>query len=194
MPCPEMSETRLMPKALVVCGIDQFGQLDGAFNNAGATGPIGPMPEMQAGDWSALIDTNLTSAFHAAMHQIPALLAGGGGTIVFTWLFVGHSIGLPGMSAYAAAEAGLIGLTRAPAAEHGPRGLRVNALLPGGTMTEMAGDDPALHDWAAGLYALKRMATPDEIAEAALFLLSDSASFVTGSALYADGGNSISKT
>ena len=98
-----------------------------------------------------------------------------------------------GQCAYAASKAGLIGLTQVLAAEHGPEKIRVNALLPGGTMTAMAGDDPDFHDVVRGLHALKRMAAPEEIAQAALFLASDQSAFVTGSALIADGGNSISK-
>nr|WP_293611979.1 SDR family oxidoreductase [Ponticaulis sp.] len=72
--------------------------------------------------------------------------------------------------------------------------MRVNALLPGGTLTEMAGDDPQFHEFARQLHALKRLASADEIARAALFLCSDEASFVTGTAMLADGGNSICKT
>ncbi|GFE48623.1 hypothetical protein So717_03760 [Roseobacter cerasinus] len=94
---------------------------------------------------------------------------------------------------YAAAKAGLIGLTQVLAAEHGPENIRVNALLPGGTATPMAGNDPDFHAFVRGLHALKRMAEPEEIAQAALFLLSVAASFVTGSAMLADGGNSINK-
>ena len=180
--------------ALVARALSAFGRLDGAFNNAGITGPLGPLPEMAAEAWQDTIATNLTSAFFAAKHQIPALRAAGGGSIVFTGSFVGQGIGLPGMAAYGAAKAGLVGLTQVLAAEHGAEGLRINALLPGGTRTEMAGSDPETLDWIAGIHALKRMAAPDEIARAALFLLSDHASFVTGSALYADGGNSIAKS
>ena len=121
------------------------------------------------------------------------MLERGGGSIVFTASFVGHMIGLPGMGAYAAAKAGLVGLAQVLAAEHGADGIRANTLLPGGTLTAMAGDDPAYHEVVRGLHALKRMASPEEIARAALFLVSDAASFVTGAAMIADGGNSISK-
>ena len=97
------------------------------------------------------------------------------------------------MGAYAASKAGMIGLTQVLAVEHGSQGIRVNALLPGGTKTAMAGDNPDQHEFIKSLHALKRMAEPSEIADAALFLLSDVASFVTGSAMLADGGNSICK-
>ena len=137
--------------------------------------------------------SEIIRAFYAAKYQVPALLDAGGGSIVFTSSFVGHTVGLPGMGAYAAAKAGLIGLAQVLAAEHGPQGLRANTLLPGGTLTPMAGDDPSYHDIVRGLHALKRMASPKEIAQAALFLVSDASSFVTGTALIADGGNSISK-
>lgn len=180
-------------KALVKLAIDRFGALHGALNNAGITGELGPIPDMPAATWDRVLATNLTSAFFAAKHQVPAILAAGGGSIVFTASFVGHTIGLPGMGAYAAAKAGLIGLAQVLAAEHGAGGLRCNTLLPGGTRTPMAGDDAEFHETVAGMHALKRMADPGEIAEAALFLMSDASSFVTGSALLADGGNSICK-
>lgn len=179
---------------LVAVAEDVFGGLDGAFNNAGVVGDLGPIPDMTEAAWRHVLEVNLTSAFHAAKAQIPALRRRGGGSIVFTSSFVGHRIGLPGMGAYAAAKAGLVGLTHVLAAEHGTEGVRVNALLPGGVKTPMAGDDPTFHQFVSGLHALKRMAAAEEIARAALFLLSDHASFVTGSAMFADGGNSITKT
>ena len=179
---------------LVELAGNTFGGVDGAFNNAGIMGEMGPVPDMNEDNWHKLIRINLTSAFHAAKHQIPAIRKQGGGSIVFTSSFVGHTIGFPGMGAYAASKAGLIGLAQVLAAEHGADNIRVNALLPGGTKTEMAGDDPQTHEWVRGLHALKRMADPAEIAQAALFLISDQSSFVTGSALFADGGNSINKT
>lgn len=179
--------------ALVALAEDRFGGLDAAFNNAGTTGALGPVPDMAEDDWAQVIAANLTSGFHAAKHQVPALRRRGGGAILFTGSFVGHTISLPGMAAYAAAKAGLVGLTQVLAAEHGAENIRVNALLPGGTRTAMAGDDTAFHATVARMHALGRMAAPSEIAQAALFLLSGMSSFVTGSAVIADGGNSIFK-
>jgi len=178
---------------LVSFATANFGGLDGAFNNAGTTGEMGSLPDMTEEAWNTVIGVNLNSAFLAAKHQIPALQQNGGGSIVFTSSFVGHTIGLPGMAAYAASKAGLIGMTQVLAVEHGAENIRVNALLPGGTKTAMAGDDPEFHAWVKTLHALKRMAEPEEIARAAAFLLSDNASFVTGSAMLVDGGNSITK-
>jgi len=171
---------------------DEFGGLDAAFNNAGIMGEVGPIPSMETTNWLDVIATNLTSAFFAAKYQIPAMKEQGGGSIVFTSSFVGYtSAGMPGMGAYAASKAGLIGLAQSLSIEHGIDGIRANTLLPGGTKTAMAGEDSAVHDYIAGLHPLNRMATPEEIAQVALFLLSDQSAFVTGSAMLADGGVSI---
>lgn len=178
--------------AAVAAAKARFGGLHVAFNNAGMVGPMQPLAALDPADWTAVLSANLTAAFLGARVQIPAMLACGGGALVFTGSFVGASVGLPGMSAYASAKAGLLGLVRGITADYGAAGIRANALLPGGTATEMAGDD-AQRDWAAGLHAMKRIAAPEEIAQAALFLASDMASFVTGSALWADGGNAAVK-
>jgi len=180
--------------SLVRLAQEEFGGLDAAFNNGGVLGDLGPVPEMDSSNWANVVSTNLNSAFFAAKHQIPAMKSRGGGSVVFTSSFVGHSVGMPGMGAYAAAKAGIVGLTQVLAAEHGQENIRANALLPGGTRTAMVGDDHAVHEFVSGLHALKRMADPEEIANAALFLVSDQSSFVTGTAFLADGGNSINKT
>ena len=182
---------------LVAQAVEHFGGLDIAFNNAGTLGESGPTPGISAAGWQDALDTNLTSAFFGAKHQIPALLQRGGGSIVFTSTFVGHTVGFPGVAAYAASKAGLIGLTQALAAELGPQGVRVNALLPGGTLTPMAhamnGSPKALAQ-VASLHALKRLAQPEELAQAALYLASDASSFMTGTAMLVDGGVSINRT
>ncbi|PWC81992.1 short-chain dehydrogenase [Azospirillum sp. TSH100] len=175
----------------------QFGGLDIAFNNAGTTGAQVPLPEMTAENWHEVIETNLTSAFHAAKQQIPALLARGGGSLIFTSTFVGHTVGFPGMAAYAASKAGLIGLMQVIAAEYGQRGIRANALLPGGTDTPMGravSNTPEALAFVQGLHALKRLAKPREIAQSALYLASGMSSFTTGTALLVDGGVSITRT
>lgn len=176
-------------KSLVDLAVDRFDALDGAFNNAGIVGDMSAVTEMTTETWQDVISTNLTSAFFAAKAQIPALLVLGGGSIVFTSSFVGFSnAGMPGMSAYAASKAGLIGLVQSLAVDHAVDGIRVNTVLPGGTKTSMAGDDQDTLDYVANLHPLKRMAEPEEIAEAAMFLLSDRSSFMTGSPMIVDGG------
>ncbi|MCC5972166.1 MAG: SDR family oxidoreductase [Pararhodobacter sp.] len=175
--------------SLVDLAEQHFGGLDGAFNNAGTMGDMGPVTEMETDNWQTTIATNLTSAFFAAKAQLPAMVKRGGGSMVFTGTFVGFSNGgMPGMGAYAASKAGLIGLVQSLASDHAAQSIRVNTILPGGTKTDMAGDDPETHAFIAGLHPLKRMAEPKEIAQAAMFLLSDRSSFVTGSPMAVDGG------
>ncbi|WP_160010913.1 SDR family oxidoreductase [Rhizobium sp. 18055] len=177
---------------LVADAIRLFGGLDIAFNNAAVVGPIRPLVEVALSEWQETLATNLTSAFLASRSQIPAMLERGSGAIIFTSSFVGTSVGLPGMGVYAAAKAGLMGLVKAITADYASKGIRANALMPGGVDTAMAGDE-AQKEWAAGLHAMKRIAQPEELAQAALFLASPMSSFVAGSALFADGGNSAVK-
>lgn len=182
---------------LVEATVGEFGGLDIAFNNAGTVGELATVPGMSLGNWNAVLTTNLTSAFLAAKYQLPALESRGGGALIFTSTFVGYTAGIPGMAAYAASKAGLIGLTQVLASEYGSKNIRVNALLPGGTDTPMGrgfANTPEALAFVRGLHAMKRIAAPEEIARAALFLASDLSSFVTGTAMLADGGVSINKT
>jgi len=179
-------------RRLLDAALGRFGGLDIALNNAGTVGPYKPLGEVTRQEWQDTMTTNLTSAFLGARSQIPAMVERGGGSIIFTSTFVGTSVGIPGMGAYGASKAGIMGLVKGITADYGARGIRANALLPGGTDTPMAGD-AAQKEWAAGLHALKRIAQPEEIARAALFLASPMASFVAGSALFADGGNAAVK-
>jgi NAD(P)-dependent dehydrogenase (short-subunit alcohol dehydrogenase family) len=179
-------------RTLLEAALGGFGGLDIALNNAGTVGPYKPLVEVTAEEWQHTMTMNLTSAFLGARSQIPAMLERGGGSIIFTSTFVGTSVGIPGMGAYGASKAGIMGLVKGITADYGARGIRANALLPGGTDTPMAGD-AAQKEWAAGLHALKRIAQAEEIARAALFLASPMASFVAGSALFVDGGNAAVK-
>jgi NAD(P)-dependent dehydrogenase (short-subunit alcohol dehydrogenase family) len=180
--------------AWVEAAVGSFGGLDVAFNNAGALGAMGPTAELGLDEWRETLDVNLTGAFLGAKRQIPALLARGGGSLIFTSTFVGYTVGFAGAAAYAASKSGLIGLVQALASELGPRGVRVNALLPGGTDTPMAhamNGTPEAIAAVRQLHALKRIATPEEQARSALYLASDASSFTTGTALLVDGGVSI---
>lgn len=184
-------------RALVEAARDTFGGLDIAFNNAGTVGEMAPVPDISVAGWRETLDTNLTSAFLAAKYQIPAMLAQGGGSLIFTSTFVGHTVGFPNLGAYAASKAGLIGLVQVIAAEFGAKKIRANALLPGGTDTPMGREvinTPEIRSFVEGLHALKRLAEPEEIARSALFLASEASSFMTGAALLVDGGMSINKT
>ncbi|ASL82554.1 MULTISPECIES: SDR family oxidoreductase [Serratia] len=179
---------------LTTTAVDEFGGLDIAFNNAGTLGPLGPSLAHSASEWRDVLETNLSSAYYSAKYQIPAMLARGAGSVIFTSTFVGHTAAFPGTAAYAASKSGLIGLTQALAVEFGGRGIRVNALLPGGTDTAMGrqmSNTPEALAQVAELHALKRLAMPEEIAQAALYLASDASSFVTGTAMLVDGGVSI---
>ncbi len=186
-------------KALVDAAVARFGGLDIAFNNAGIVGEMRPVPELSLAAWRDTIDTNLTSAFLGAKHQVPAMLARGGGSLIFTSSFVGYTVGMPGMVAYAASKAGQIGLVKGLAAEFGAKGIRANAILPGGTdtpasITNAPGATPDVLAFVEGLHALKRMATPEELARSVLHLASDASSFITGTAFLVDGGVSICRT
>jgi NAD(P)-dependent dehydrogenase (short-subunit alcohol dehydrogenase family) len=182
---------------LVQTALRDFGGLDIAFNNAGTLGEMGPTPQVSIAGWNDALATNLTSAFLAAKHQIPPMLDRGGGSLIFTSTFVGHTAGMPGVAAYAASKAGLIGLTQALAAEFGPRNIRVNALLPGGVDTPMAQamiGTPEGRRFVESMHVLKRISVPEEIAKSALYLASDMSSFTTGTAMLVDGGVSINRT
>jgi NAD(P)-dependent dehydrogenase (short-subunit alcohol dehydrogenase family) len=183
---------------LVELATSKFGGLDIAFNNAGTLGKMGlSVPDMALVDWEETLATSLSSAFIGAKYQIPAMLKRGGGSLIFTSSFVGYTVGFPQTAAYAASKAGLIGLTKALAAEYGPQKIRVNALLPGGTDTPMGrafASTPEAIAFVASLHALKRIAAPEEIANSALYLASDLSSFTTGTALLTDGGVSINRT
>src|SRR5512143_698720 len=173
-------------KALVELATHKFGGLDIAFNNASTLGELGlSVPDLALSEWDNTLTTSLTSAFLGAKYQIPAMLKRGGGSLIFTSSFVGYTVGFPQTAAYATAKAGMICLTKALAAEYGPKNIRVNALLPGGTDTPMGktfANTPEAIAFVKSLHALKRIAQPEEIANSALYLASDLSSFTTGTA------------
>lgn len=184
-------------KALVALAVERFGRLDIAFNNAGTLGEGGASTGVSEAGWSDTLAINLTGAFLGAKHQIAQMLENGGGSVIFTSTFVGHTFSFPGVAAYAASKSGLIGLTQALAAEFGPQGVRVNAVLPGAVDTDMYRDKnntPESRSFVTNLHALKRVAKPEELARSVLYLASDDSSFVTGTASLVDGGVSITRT
>jgi NAD(P)-dependent dehydrogenase (short-subunit alcohol dehydrogenase family) len=182
---------------LVALAVARFGRLDIAFNNAGTLGETGPSTAVSEAGWSEAIAINLTGAFLGAKHQIAEMLKHGGGSVIFTSTFVGYSFAFPGVAAYAASKSGLIGLTQALAAEFGPRGVRVNAILPGAVDTAMyreMNNTPETVSFMTNLHALKRVAAPEELARSVLYLASDDSAFVTGTASLVDGGASITRS
>ena len=180
--------------ALVAKAVEVYGRLDIAFNNAGILGEAGPSTGISKDGFQEALNVNLTGAFLGAKHQIGQMVKNGGGSVIFTSTFVGHTIGFPQVAAYAASKAGLIGLTQVLAAEFGPQAVRVNSILPGAVDTDMyrtMNNTPEAVAFLEGAHALKRVGNPQELAKAVLFLASDDASFVTGTASLVDGGISI---
>ncbi|MBL8484536.1 MAG: SDR family oxidoreductase, partial [Rhodocyclaceae bacterium] len=183
--------------ALVELAVARYGKLDIAFNNAGTIGETGASTAVSESGWADTLAINLTGAFLGAKHQIAQMTQNGGGSVIFTSTFVGYTFSFPGVAAYAASKSGLIGLTQALAAEFGPQGVRVNAVLPGAVDTDMyrtMNNSPEQQTFITNLHALKRVATPEELARSVLYLASDDAAFVTGTASLVDGGVSITRT
>jgi 3-oxoacyl-[acyl-carrier protein] reductase len=168
--------------------IERFGRVDGLVNNAGLT-QVGPFLEIQPAEWDAVIRTDLTAAFHTTRAVLPSMVERGSGSIVNIASRLAQ-MGVTETAAYSAAKAGLIGLTRALAREFGTTGVRINAVAPGVTLTEMTTD---LVDTDAGKARLRDMALgrfgrADEVAEAVIFLLSDASSLFTGQTLNPNAG------
>jgi 3-oxoacyl-[acyl-carrier protein] reductase len=173
---------------LVTDVVARFGRIDGLVNNAGMD-QRGPTLELSPEEWDRVIATNLTACFRTIRAALPAMLEHGSGSIVNIASRLGQ-MGIPETAAYSAAKAGLIGLTRSLAREFGTKGIRINAVAPGVTLTEMTTD---LVDSEAGKARLRDMALgrfgrADEVAEAVVFLLSDKASLFTGQTLNPNAG------
>lgn len=180
--------------ALVARAVEAYGRLDIAFNNAGILGEAGPSTGVSKDGFNDAVSVNLTGAFLGAKHQIAEMVKTGGGSVIFTSTFVGHTIGFPQVAAYAASKSGLIGLTQVLAAEFGSQGVRVNSILPGAVDTDMyrtMNNTPEAVAFLENAHALKRVGNVDELAKTVLFFASDDSSFVTGTASLVDGGISI---
>ena len=175
--------------ALVAETVRRFGRLDAAFNNAGFQERRAPLAEQSDDVFQRVFDTNVRAMFHALRHQVPAMLAGGGGAIVNTASVSGVRNPNPGLSLYSASKAAAISLTRSAAMEYAPLGVRINAVAPGRVVTDMMLAS-GIADMAAVAAALplRRMGRPEEVAAAVAWLLSDAAGYVVGHVLCADGG------
>ncbi|MBA4064824.1 MAG: short chain dehydrogenase [Isosphaera sp.] len=182
-------------KAALAKGIEAFGRLDFAFNNAGIE-PKKPAPtaDYDEDEWERIIDVNLRGVFLCMKHEIPLILRQGGGAIVNTSSGAGV-IGIKGSPAYTAAKHGVIGLTRAAALDYAAQNLRVNAVCPGYIATPMmdrfTGGTAGGRAKVVAEEPIGRMGTPEEIAATVLWLCSPLAGFVVGHALVADGGQTI---
>jgi len=175
--------------ALVAETVRRFGRLDAAFNNAGFQERRAPLAEQSDDVFQRVFDTNVRALCHALRHQVPAMLAGGGGAIVNTASVSGVRNPNPGLSLYSASKAAAISLTRSAAMEYAPLGVRINAVAPGRVVTDMMLAS-GIADMAAVAAALplRRMGRPEEVAAAVAWLLSDAAGYVVGHVLCADGG------
>ncbi|MEU5405393.1 SDR family NAD(P)-dependent oxidoreductase [Nocardia asteroides] len=176
---------------LTQAALTEYGRLDAAFNNAGAVSAFGPVAEIADDAWRAELDLNLTGVFHGLRHQVPAIIASGGGAILNNASNLGV-VGMASVAPYVAAKHGVVGLTRSVALETAAAGVRVNALVSGAVDTPAfrasMGATPEGEAAIAALHPLGRIAQPAEIAALCAFLLSSEASFVTGSAVAVDGG------
>jgi NAD(P)-dependent dehydrogenase (short-subunit alcohol dehydrogenase family) len=168
----------------VVRIVERFGRLDAAHNNAGVAGPYLPLDEYPPAEFLRVLNVDLIGVWHCMRAEITQMRKQGRGAIVNTSSMLGDAA-MPDNSAYIAAKHAVNGLTRAAAIELGPVGIRVNALAPGVTQTGMTS---GVSDELLRTVPLARIAAPDEIAAAAVWLCSPAASYVTGAVLVADGG------
>jgi NAD(P)-dependent dehydrogenase (short-subunit alcohol dehydrogenase family) len=174
--------------------VERHGRLDIAFNNAAVGVPPHPVADFPEDDFDLVMRVNLKGVFYAVSAEVKAMIANGGGAIVNT-SSVGSLIGNPALPAYGAAKRAVNSITESAAVTYGPAGIRVNAIAPGLTITEMVEDwnqhDPGVIDRIIAATPLGRAATPREIAESAAWLLSDRASYVTGVVLPVTGGTAV---
>lgn len=175
-------------RQLVAAALSEFGRLDFAHNNAGINRP--GSNEWESADWSLSLDVNLSGVMYCMREEIAAMLEGGGGAIVNT-ASVNGLVGNPSQPGYVATKHGVIGLTRSAALRYAKEGIRVNAVCPGVVDTPMVEAISSIPQYRAAIEAMTpmgRMAQPEEIAGAVLWLCSEQASFVTGHPLVVDGG------
>lgn len=181
-------------QALVEATLERFGRLDCAVNNAGIAGPrLTPVADVTEAQWDEVMGVNLKGVWLCMKHEIPALLAAGGGAIVNVASIYGTKPSDMGHAPYATSKHGVVGLTQSAAADYGQMGLRINAVAPGFTRSEMVDPNrPGAAERYQALVArhsgMKRLGRADETAAAIVWLCSAQASYVNGAVLAVDGG------
>lgn len=178
-------------EALVNRTVEAYGRLDCCFNNAGIESRSAPLTQQSESDFDEVIAINLKGVFLSMKYEIPVLLKQGGGSIVNT-ASVGGLVGFANVSPYVASKHGVMGLTKVAALENAKAGIRINAVSPGSILTpmveRMTGGSQEANEQVASLHPMGRQGTPEEVAEAVIWLCSDKASFMTGQSITMDGG------
>jgi NAD(P)-dependent dehydrogenase (short-subunit alcohol dehydrogenase family) len=177
-------------RGMVERALAAYGRLHVAFNNAGIGASGFAVADEEEVTWSRLIDVNLKGIFLGMKYEIPAMVGAGGGAIVNTASVAGL-VGERGIGPYSASKHGVVGLTRTAALDYIGQGVRINAVCPGATRTRILASwfqDPKVEAFILSRHPIGRIAEPEEIARAVLFLASDDASFIVGQALAVDGG------
>jgi len=179
-------------EALIQGAVDRYGRLDVAFNNAGIEGPSIPTADYPEEEWDRVMNINLKGVWLCMKYEINQMLKQGGGAIVNNSSISGVVGSSRGISAYAASKHGVLGLTKCASREYGGKGIRINAVCPGWTRTEMvdrvSDGNPQFEERLKSRGSLGRIGSPEEVAEAVIWLCSDAASYVVGHSMIIDGG------
>ncbi|BBO82023.1 SDR family oxidoreductase [Desulfosarcina ovata] len=181
-------------EAMVNKTIEVYGRLDCAHNNAGIDGTGLPADELSEADWDRVVSINLKGTWLCIKYEAPQMLKLGKGAIVNTSSIFGLIGGFPNNAEYVASKHGILGLTKGAALDYAAKGIRVNAICPGAIRTpilERQMPNPDALKMVTSLHPIGRVGNPEEVAETAVWLCSDAASFVTGACLSVDGGWAI---